>query len=433
MSPARDKSHIENDPEFRADCLNDDLRQREIVAKWGVSAGWVSERRARIREEGIYGARPAGARDAIAAGLEESVWDTETGTGYFTRFRDRPWGEDDWRAFLQEQGTDPDSVVFSFGVTSNPSGGFWNKLQNVRPRRPDEITPDMVPLAEFYRALEERSTDRRVLLQPSRRGLVVVIADSQIGKTGRRGGTPELLQRLAQARVKLEAEIIRRNPSRILYLDGGDGIEGFESGGNPMFTNDLSLPDQIDCYAKEIFTTLDLCHRYAPVEASGVCSNHAAWRHAKQTLGKPSDDWGIHVLKRMQSETEKLGMDIVYHYPDDYDESVCVDFMGTPIGLVHGNQFAPGKAIDWWQGQTFGDQAVTRADVLVTAHHHSFGAGVAGQNPHTKRERMWLGAPTIDSGSDWYRNIKGRDSLPGIMIFEIDEQTGFDLASLAIL
>lgn len=433
MANARDKSHIENDPDFRADCLNDDLRQREICAKWGVSAGWVSERRARIREEGIYGAAAPQSRDALAAGVEESVWDTETGTGYFTRFRDRPWGEDDWRAFLQEQGTDPDAVVFTFGVTSNPSGGFWNKLNNVRQRRPDEIQVDQLPLAQLYAEIAERNPDRFVPEEASQRGLVVVVADTQIGKTGRRGGTPELLERLTHARSKLEAEILRRKPARILYMDGGDGIEGFESGGNPMFTNDLSLPDQVDCYARESFTTIDLCHRYAPVEAVCVCSNHSAWRHAKQTLGLPKDDWGVHVQKRLQGETEKLGMDVSYHYPDDYDESVCVDFMGTPIGLVHGNQFAPGKAIDWWQGQAFGDQAVTRADVLVTAHYHSFGAGVAGQNPHTKRERMWLGAPTIDSGSDWYRNIKGRDSLPGIMIFEVDEQTGFDLASLAIL
>ena len=69
---------------------------------------------------------------------------------------------------------------------------------------------------------------------------------------------------------------------------------------------------------------------------------------------------------------------------------------------------------------------------MVTAHYHSFGAGVAGQNPFTKRERMWLGAPTLDSGSDWYRNIKGRDSLPGTMIFDVTED-GFDLGSLKIL
>jgi predicted phosphodiesterase len=42
------------------------------------------------------------------------------------------WGEDDWKEWLRLKGTDPDEVTFTFGVTSNPSGGYWNKLLNVK-------------------------------------------------------------------------------------------------------------------------------------------------------------------------------------------------------------------------------------------------------------------------------------------------------------
>jgi hypothetical protein len=106
--------------------------------------------------------------------------------------------------------------------------------------------------------------------------------------------------------------------------------------------------------------------------------------------------------------------------------------LGTSIGLVHGNQFGPGQAISWWEKQTFGGQAVSFADVLLSAHYHTFGAGVAGRNPHTGRQRYWLGAPTLDNGSDWFRQTAGRDSDPGLMIFDVTPD-GFDLGSLTIL
>src|SRR5690606_1618917 len=113
----------------------------------------------------------------------------------------------------------------------------------------------------------------------------------------------------------------------------------------------------------------------------------------KQNLGNPSEDFGLFTHRQVRKVVDAAQISAAWHAPDEWDESLCVDFMGTPIGLVHGNQFGPGKAIDWWQGQAFGGQAVAKADVMVTAHYHSFGAGVAGQNPFTGRERMWLGAP----------------------------------------
>jgi hypothetical protein len=57
---------------------------------------------------------------------------------------------------------------------------------------------------------------------------------------------------------------------------------------------------------------------------------------------------------------------------------------------------------------------------------------VAGINTFSGRERYWLGAPTVDNGSDWYRALRGRDSLPGTLVFDVTED-GFDLSSLTII
>jgi hypothetical protein len=199
-----------------------------------------------------------------------------------------------------------------------------------------------------------------------------------------------------------------------------------------MFTNDLSLSGQLDTYGTELFEFINLAHAHAPVTVAGVPSNHAAWRSGRQNLGRPSDDLGLFMHKQVQKVTSAAGMSVDWVRPEDYDESVAVDFYGTRIGLVHGNQFNPGQAVSWWEKQTFGAQAAATADVLVHGHYHSFSAGVAGRNPSTGRERYCLGAPTLDNGSDWFRQVAGRDSDPGLMVFDVTER-GFDLSSLTII
>jgi len=300
---------------------------------------------------------------------------------------------------------------------------------NVVPRKvaDDEGSVDLPALYAAAKSATPKSTPPY-----QERATVVVWADPQIGKTGSRGGTAELIERSTMIREKLDALLGERNPSAILIADAGDGIEGFESGGNPMFTNDLSLSGQLDTYGTELFEYINLAHKHAPVTVAGIPSNHAAWRCGKMNLGKPSDDLGLFMHKQVQKVTDAANMNVTWTKPAEYDESVAVEFYGTSIGLVHGNQFGPGQAVAWWQKQAFGAQAAANADVLVHGHYHSFSASVAGRNPVSGKQRYCLGAPTLDNGSDWFRQTQGRDSDPGLMVFDITED-GFDLSSLTIL
>jgi hypothetical protein len=63
----------------------------------------------------------------------ESEAHNADGSSSYVRFSETPWGYDDYRAFIASKGQDPDDVTFTWGWTSNPAGGFWNKLNNVRP------------------------------------------------------------------------------------------------------------------------------------------------------------------------------------------------------------------------------------------------------------------------------------------------------------
>lgn len=261
---------------------------------------------------------------------------------------------------------------------------------------------------------------------------VVVLADAQIGKVGARGGTPELIDRLAEKREKLAAHLSNRRPERTVLLEGGDLFENFESGGNPMFTNDLSLSQQMDLAGTVLYQFIELMHRHGRVDVVGVPSNHTAWRRGSQNLGRPVDDLGLFVHRQVEKVARAAGLDCWWTFPRDYDESVTIDVNGTIIGLVHGNQFRALKAIDWWGKQGHGGQPVGAADVLVSCHYHSLAVMPTGRNPYTGKSKWWLQAPTLDNGSDWFRNKAGDDSDPGLLVFDINTE-GFDLQSLTVL
>lgn len=283
------------------------------------------------------------------------------------------------------------------------------------------------------------ATARKKQRQPlkherKQRTTVVCLSDVQAGKTSHRGGTPELLERLLEKRELLDKHLKSVKPDSLVLAEGGDLFENFESGGNPMFTNDLSLAQQMDLAGTEVYEFAALMARHGHVDVMAVTSNHTAWRRGKQDLGNPQDDLGLHVHRQVEKLAKASGLDVDYHYPHLFAEATTLDVRGTVLGMVHGNQFGPGaqNAIKWWQGQQHGGQPIGAADLLLSGHYHHFAMTSTGRNPYTNRMKWWLQMPTLDSGSTWYRNIAGDDSDTGLLVFDITDD-GFDLQSLTIL
>ena len=266
----------------------------------------------------------------------------------------------------------------------------------------------------------------------SGRVTVVVLADVQAGKVGSRGGTPELIERLADTRIRLAAHLKERRPESTVLAEAGDIFEGFNSGGNPMFTNDLSLAQQMDMASTEIYEFIKTLAPHGRVDVLGVPSNHTQWRNGKQALGRPGDDLGLLCHQQVSKVTEAAGIDAVWHVPGLYDEAVTHNVNGTVLGMVHGNQYSPGAAPLWWAKQQHGGQPIGAADILISGHFHNLIVMPTGRNPHTGRSKYWLQAPTLDNSSDWYRNLAGDDSDPGLLVFDVDSN-GLDLQSLTVL
>lgn len=290
------------------------------------------------------------------------------------------------------------------------------------------ILPDLDDLHRMVRR------DRRVKVVKAvatERVLIVSLSDFQIGKTGSRGGTAELLTRMEATLGAFKEHAKRVKPSEIILLDGGDLIEGFENTGSQDRTNDASLTEQIRLGRRILWSWVECAAALAPkVTFGGVGSNHCRVRRGKATLGNPADDYGIEIVAQLADmasvHSEKYGH-VSFFTPGEYEEGLLLPLPnGKGLGLIHGHQVSSmDKIPSWWAGQSLGRTPVGQADYLVTAHFHNLRISTCGDG------RFWLASPTFDAGSDWYRNLSGNESDPGVMTFVVEADGSW--GTLAIL
>jgi hypothetical protein len=247
--------------------------------------------------------------------------------------------------------------------------------------------------------------------------IVVGWSDTQTGKTGSRGNTTDLIARIQAKQAALEAFIKHHKPEAAVFLNVGDSIEGFENVASQGFTNDLSLMEQVDLEATFQWETLKLLAKLTGnVTAAAVGSNHCQWRRGKDKLGNPLDDWGIHIQRQLAKLAKETNTPIKFFEPQPYDESLAIPVYDEVIGLAHGHQANRPDAIpNWWRGQSHGDQAVAEATILNTGHFHHLRVIETGRK--AGRSRWWIQMPTLDNGSDWYRQNYGDDSDPGLAVY----------------
>ena len=258
------------------------------------------------------------------------------------------------------------------------------------------------------------------------KALVIVPADWQVGKTGSRGGTKELLERLMASFDGIEAKLKAGKYGRIVIIDAGDIIESVSNKASldQLATNDLSPMQQVDAAAALMWELIKRASKYAPVVYGSVASNHCQNRVNGQTIGKPGlDDWGIVILQQLKRLSDEVGLDVKFFVPHPDDEGFCVDVFDDGfhvLGCWHGHQSGrPDQVPTFWKNQTFGNQYLTAASIAVTGHFHHTRVQEIGQHSNGG-SRWWIQASTSDSGSDWFRRIGGEDSGTGVTCFELE-------------
>lgn len=412
---------LTDNPEYIKD-LKGDLSSRKVGAKWNIAYSAVNKHRRRLRTGEAINQSP-GKR----APSGESETHNPDGSSSYTRFSEVPWGLDDYRAFIKSKGQDPDEVTFTWGWTSNPTGGFWNKLNNVRPKASSEAG---VSMEVVERAIKDFSFEPPEKSARTRDSLVVVATDFQIGKTDWHGGTTDTYQQVLTSFNKAAIMAEEYAVSEIVIVDAGDIIENEYNTSSQIATNDLSLPWQVGAAMQIMLEGIKILAPKAPsIKYVAVSSNHG--QHRKGLKSSASDvhsDYGLVIANllgtALQLNPESFGhVEVIL--PEPYMESVAFETSGSAIGVVHGHQASsPDKIGEWWKGQSHGNMPTADARILICGHWHSLRVQQSG-------DARWIFVgPASDRGSSWFTNIKGESAKSGMLAFLTSVNSWSDLRIL---
>ena len=257
----------------------------------------------------------------------------------------------------------------------------------------------------------------------SERALVVLWSDLQVGKVDYRGGTEQLLERVALMQARLIEQVKREKPEQVIFADLGDTVENFynANAAQQTYSNDLSIMGQVDLATTLAYQTLKKIAVHVPdITYASVGSNHCQFRMNGKTIGKPTDDWGVFIGRQIARLSQEAGHGWKFIEPQPQDETLALDVFGDGyhvLGIMHGHQAPRPESVgDWWRKQAFGRQPVADASLLIHGHWHHLRVQELGSVDRGDRvaSRFIVMAPTMDNGSNWFKMKSGEDSIPGL-------------------
>jgi hypothetical protein len=281
-------------------------------------------------------------------------------------------------------------------------------------------------LAKLFADARRRKTARPLPASFDKDTMVVVLGDIQAGKVDWRGGSGELVERLMHAKAEVLRLAKKRRPQQIVVIDAGDSMENFESSPGADRTNDLQLTAQMRLWRRVLWDWVSDLATLAPeVDVLSVPSNHCSIRRGKQNMSTPGDDYGLEVLTQVAdiARENPSYSHVNFWMPNEHEEALALPLVGgLVLGAVHGHQKSrPELAKQYMAQQALGRTPIGEADIVVMGHWHHLAVQTFGDN-------RWLFiAPTMDSGSSWFRNFSGEESAPGVLTFMVDERGWRDM------
>ena len=335
--------------------------------------------------------------------------------------------------FLLDAGLDPDGIEVIPPVRTSrwqqQKDGELVWLTSYRFNFRRKATDINLPL---LMAEASKKVAKPKLQKANPRALVVLWSDLQVGKVDYRGGTEQLLERVALMQARLVEQVKREKPEQVIFADLGDTVENFYNANAPQqsYSNDLSIMEQVDVATTLAWQILRQLAELVPqVTYASVGSNHCQFRMNGKTIGKPTDDWGVFIGRQLARLASEIGLtNISFREPQPNDESLALDVFGDGfhiLGIAHGHQVnRPEGMADWWRKQSFGNQPVSDASLLIHGHYHHLRVTELGSTPRGT-SRFLVMAPTMDNGSGWFRTKSGEDSIPGLATLILEKDVDY--------
>lgn len=335
-------------------------------------------------------------------------------------------GEPEWDSLLLAWELDPDEFQIVEPVLFNSWGGadgLMNRQFKAKVIRRHSARVDLEPL--IANAMRYKPSKRTFTGNDT---LNVVLADWQIGKADH-GGVEGTIQRVIDCREAVverarELRKIGRGVARLNVLWTGDSVEGCV-GHYPSqtFSVELDRRDQVKVTRRLLTDSLQVWSKhFEEITVVAVGGNHGENRSGggKAFTGTHDND-DLAVVEQV-SEILAANPDAFGHvrFVIARDNvTVTIPSAGWVLGITHGHVARSGtgteaKLRQWWEKQAAGRQPIGDADVLVTGHYHHLRMADWGGC-------VWLQAPALEGGSEWWRVSAGEMSQIGMLSFVMSE------------
>jgi predicted phosphodiesterase len=352
------------------------------------------------------------------------VWNGDEGTITTTAL---PLEEaPNWDAILRIWGLDPTKfrVVepVLFNVWGNPDALLNRQWKGKVVQIADDTRKQ--DLSELEKEIKKHKPNLKTSFI-GQGAMIVVLSDWQIGKAdgdGLKGTIERILNGIDKVEVRIkELEKLKRPIGKLMVLWTGDSIEGCVGHyAQQTFSVELDRRDQVKVARRLLRDALMRWSKYfTEVQVLAVGGNHGENRNSggkSYTTLNDNDDVAIveQVAEILEANPEAYGH-IQFAIPKDR-LSITAEAAGWVLGITHGHAARRGgtgteqKLRRWLEGQSLGRRSVGGADVLVSGHYHHFRVADWGGC-------VWLQAPAMDGGSDWWQEMSGEKSESGILTF----------------
>jgi hypothetical protein len=348
----------------------------------------------------------------------------------------QPIASEDYRKAVEEATGYPvpegqDVVLERMTLHQAPHGvQYWYKFKFVERSLTLNDSSRLLELFEWAKTQTPRPKRK---VKPESEMAVLNIADLQIGKSDRHGGTDETVKGFYEGVELMKDYLSRHKLKRACLTELGDGAENFQNTPTQAQTNDRQLIEQLDLHTDLItYAAAEIAKVTDELIVVGVPSNHMEVREDGKAVGGVHNDYGLLSLsnvKRAFKLNPKAFGHVQFAWPDEHEVSLTLDLAGVPVGFAHGHYSRGAGAADgvpkWLTGQFAGNHPLQPAHIIVTAHfHHLRMQNLIGG-------RWWMQAPTMDRGSSWLEHSNGEgNSQNGILAFTVREGSWSNLELL---
>lgn len=249
---------------------------------------------------------------------------------------------------------------------------------------------------------------------------VFAMGDSQLGKPDG-DGTDGIIRAWTQSLQTASQEWRRAGRPAVLIAGLGDHIEGNQSqGGRNWFRSELTITEQLRVFRRMLLRTIDTFIEAPHITVGIVNGNHDDVQRFQTTDASDghATESAIAVGEAMALNPTRYGHVHIYVPGKDQDHLV-LDCNGTNFVLIHGHQWSRGKAMEWWEKQTFNNQPAGAGHILLHGHEHEFQIS-------SRRDRLVITTPALESESTWYKQKAGAIGRRGVLIFTTQPNGQFE-------